>query len=146
MAMFISHRCCMSEGNATGQTGAGTWGYCCLGGCMSGQGWSCPVQAPRGGVGMEEILDQRASRASGQQVVTVFAPLLPYLLHQLEFLCGLLFQLGRLGLFQTPDLEFGKDTRSCSRLFRISHQTATFLSLIFQVLTLGRGSVTLPSP
>lgn len=80
---------------------------------MSGQGWSCPVQAPRGGVGMEEILDKRASRASGQQVVTVFAPLLPHLLRQLEFLCGLL---GRLGLFQTPDLEFGNDTRSWSRL------------------------------
>lgn len=60
---------------------------------------------------MEEILDQRASRASGQQVVIVFARLLPHLLRQLEFLCGLLFQLGRLGLFQTPDLEFGKDTR-----------------------------------
>lgn len=62
---------------------------------------------------MEEILDKRASRTSGQQVVTVFAPLLPHLLRQLEFLCGLL---GRLGLFQTPDLEFGKDTRSWSHL------------------------------
>lgn len=62
---------------------------------------------------MEEILDKRALRASGQQVVTVFAPLLPHLLRQLEFLCGLL---GRLGLFQTPDLEFGKDTRSWSHL------------------------------
>lgn len=95
---------------------------------------------------MEEILDQRASRASGQQVVIVFARLLPHLLRQLEFLCGLLFQLGRLGLFQTPDLEFGKDMRFWSRLCRISHQAETFLSLIFQVLTLGRGSVTLPSP
>lgn len=113
---------------------------------MSGQGWNCPVQATRGGVVMEEILDQRASRASGQQAVIVFGLLPPHLLCQLEFLCGLPFQLGRLGLFQTPDLEFGKDTRSWSCLCSISHQAETFLSLIFQVLTLGRESVTLPSP
>lgn len=127
----------MPEGNATGQTGLE------LGGTIV---WVVACQA-RGGTALSRQLGVGWSwKKYWKQVVIVFAPLLPHLLRQLEFLCGLPVQLGRLGLFQTPDLEFGKDTRSWSCFCSISHQVETFLSLIFQVLTWGRESVALPSP
>lgn len=48
----------MPEGLDMGQVG---WelvvvGHCFMGSRMPSQWWSCPVQAPRGGVGMGEIL------------------------------------------------------------------------------------------
>lgn len=68
------------------------------GNCMPSQWWGCPVQAPRGGVGMGEILALEGFK--GQQVVTVFFSVPPHPLLQLVFLCGLSSQLERLELYR----------------------------------------------